>query len=300
MNEAKPFLKWAGGKRQLLPALEAHLPSYIFSEKDCTYVEPFVGSGAVLFWLLQKNTSIKKAIINDVNTRLTKAYSIIKKEPGTLIKALQKVQENYYRLDEAARKEYFLECRENFNSGVKDSLQNTVQLIFLNRTCFNGLYRVNRDNKFNVPFGRYNQPKICDEATIMADSKLLQRVTIMNGDYASTLGKVKGKAFFYFDPPYKPLNKTSSFNAYDGSAFDDAAQLRLRDFCLELHENKTDWLLSNSAPGAQEGEEDFFTTAYKYPGIKIDTVPARRSINSHGNKRQAINELLIYNYADKI
>ena len=152
---AKPFLKWAGGKRQLIAEIDATLPKNIRERKELTYIEPFIGSGAILFWFLQKFPNVRKAIINDINTDLTQAYTIIKNEPELLISALRKLQTKYHKLtDEESKKIFYLEKREKFNARKLNPLDNTVLLIFLNRTCFNGLYRVNSKNQFNVPFGK--------------------------------------------------------------------------------------------------------------------------------------------------
>ncbi len=226
---AKPFLKWAGGKSQLIPAIEAALPLDIKANKSLTYIEPFAGSGAVMFWFLQKFPNVRHAIINDVNTDLIQAYKVIKEQPYELIESLAAIQEQYYNLGtEEERRNFFLGKREEFNSRHSGPVENTVLLIFLNRTCFNGLYRVNSKNHFNVPFGKYNKPKICDPETIIADSNILQRVTILNGDYKETLNYAKEDTFFYFDPPYKPISKTSSFNSYAKDVFDDARANKIK------------------------------------------------------------------------
>lgn len=294
---AKPFLKWAGGKRQLIAEIDRALPKDINERSQLTYIEPFIGSGAILFWFLQKFPNVQNAIINDINTDLTQAYTIIKKEPKALIKALGKLQAEYHKLnDEESKKLFFLAKRETFNSRILNSLDNTVLMIFLNRTCFNGLYRVNSKNQFNVPFGKYDKPKICDADTIMADSKLLQKVTILNGDYKEVLKYATDDSFFYFDPPYKPISKTSSFNSYAKDTFDDAEQTRLKLFCDDLTEKNYQWLLSNSDPKNVNSDDDFFERLYSGDNIYIKRVKARRSINANSSKRGEINELLISNY----
>lgn len=289
---AKPFLKWAGGKGQLIGAIEAALPQNIVKRKNFTYIEPFIGSGAVLFWLLQQYPSIEKAVINDINSDLTNAYTVIKENPFGLIDELRRIQAKYYKLDtEEKRKDFYLRKRATFNARNLTIIENTATLIFLNRTCFNGLYRVNSKNGFNVPFGKYDKPKICDENTILADSKLLQKVTILNGDFNDTLKYADKSSFFYFDPPYKPVSKTSSFNAYAKDNFDDAEQERLKKFCDEISIKGHQWLLSNSDPG-----DNFFENLYSGKDICINKVKARRSINSVASKRGEIAELLISNY----
>lgn len=294
---AKPFLKWAGGKTQLISAIEAALPLDLVKKEKFTYIEPFIGSGAIMFWFLQRFPNVDKAIINDINPDLTKAYVTIKESPFILIDALQKKQDTYYGLKtEKDRKSFFLEMRHEFNSRDLSPLDNTVLLIFLNKTCFNGLYRVNSKNQFNVPFGRYNNPKICDAETIAASSMLLQKVTILNGDYQDTVKLATGDTLFYLDPPYRPLSKTASFNAYVKNTFDDAEQRRLRQFCEALSAKKYWWLLSNSDPKNINPEDNFFDDLYSGADMSIQRVKATRRINSDSTKRGEIYELLISNY----
>lgn len=293
---AKPFLKWAGGKSQLINAISKSLPEIFYTEKSITYIEPFIGSGAMLFWFLKTFPNIQHAIINDINPDLYKAYSTIKREPKNLIDLLSLLQIKYFSLkDEESRRSFFMEKRELFNTRNLDSLQNTSLLIFLNRTCFNGLYRVNSKGLFNVPFGKYNNPKICDPKTILADSKILQRVTILNADYSETLKHANlHNTFFYFDPPYKPINKTSSFNAYAAGCFNDSEQERLKYFCTEIDNLGHLWLLSNSDLKNMDENNAYFDLLYK--DFKISRVLASRRINSNATKRGEIFELLISNY----
>lgn len=223
---AKPFLKWAGGKTQLIPKIAANLPPAIFSEKF-VYVEPFIGSGAVLFWMLNSFPNLKKAVINDVNTDLINAYQTIAREPQRLISILKEFQIEFYALqaDEAAKKTYYYAKRDYYNARNSDNATHAALFIFLNRTCFNGLYRVNRGNSFNVPMGSYKYPKICDETTILAASRALQNVEILNGDFAETIRFANENSFYYFDPPYKPVSATASFNSYSENEFGDAEQI---------------------------------------------------------------------------
>ena len=294
--KAKPFLKWAGGKSQLIPQIEAALPKN-FGKKELIYVEPFAGSGAAMFWMLKKFPNISTAVINDVNADLCNAFLAIKNSPRQLIDCLWAIEKEYYALKtEEGRRGYFLQKREAFNSRLLITTEHTALLIFLNRTCFNGLYRVNSKNRFNVPFGKYANPKICDEETILADSAILQRVTILNGDYANTLAYAGPDAFFYFDPPYKPISKTASFNAYANGAFNDAEQVRLKAFCDTLTQKNCAWLLSNSDPKNINPTDNFFDELYSGAGITINRVLAKRSINSNSAKRGEIKELLICNY----
>ena len=296
-HAARPFLKWAGGKTQLLPAIESALPARLLAGDEFTYIEPFIGSGAVLFRLLARFPNIREAIINDINPDLTRAYATIKREPSALIATLEALQKRYYALaGEEERRAFYLEQRSAFNNRNPDALAHTALLIFLNKTCFNGLYRVNSKGQFNVPFGKYSRPKICDAATIMADSAALQKVTILTGDYAATAASVAGSAFFYFDPPYRPISKTASFNAYAKDVFDDAAQQRLHAFCETLTQRGSSWLLSNSDPKNTDPEDDFFERLYQSDSTFISRVKARRAINSKGSGRGEIHELLIANY----
>src|SRR5574344_494781 len=185
--QGKPFVKWVGGKTQLLPFIEKKLPADFSRCRHLTYVEPFVGGGAVLFWILQKYSSIQKAVINDINPDLMMVYRIIKEQPKELIDSLQSIQSEYLPLPDEKRKEYYLSKRECFNLKGLNEIDNSALFIFLNRTCFNGLFRVNSKGLFNVPFGKYVNPKICDEQTIWADSELLQKVEILTGNFEKTL-----------------------------------------------------------------------------------------------------------------
>ncbi|UOR06217.1 DNA adenine methylase [Hymenobacter aerilatus] len=294
VSGAKPFLKWAGGKRQLIPAIQQALPAD-FERKVTTYVEPFIGGGAVMFWMLQHYRSITTAIINDINPDLTTAYQVIKEQPEELIKQLAAMQAEYYALiGEDVRREFFDKIRAEFNTRTLDSLRNTCLLIFLNKTCFNGLYRVNSKSKFNVPFGKYEKPLICDSATIRANSHLLSRVTILTGDFSETLKHISGRAFFYFDPPYKPLSTTASFNAYVSEVFNDESQQRLANFCRTLDEQEHYWLLSNSDVKNTDADNHYFDDLYD--GFNIRRIQASRNINSKGTERGKISELLISNY----
>lgn len=296
MQGAKPFLKWAGGKRQLIPTIQAALPDSLRHARDLTYVEPFIGGGAVLFWMLQAYPNIRQAIINDINPDLATAYQVVQQRPQELIKALTAIQEAYYRLlSEVARRTYFEEARAEFNTRPLEAVRNTAVLMFLNRTCFNGLYRVNSKGGFNVPFGRYDQPVICHPQTILADSQLLARVTILQGDFARVLDHAPANSFFYFDPPYKPLTKTAAFNAYASETFDTTSQERLATFCHSLDARGSQWLLSNSDPQNTDAADSYFDDLYA--DFTIRRIQAKRHINSKAEGRGKISELLISNYA---
>ncbi len=296
-SEAKPFIKWAGGKRQLIPTLEKSLP-YKFSEiEDLTYIEPFVGGGAMLFFLLRKFSNIKRAIINDLNSNLIIAYNTVRDNPEGLVYELSKVQEEYFNIsDEKQRKDFYLSMRNRFNAGNLSKVENTALLIFLNRTCFNGLYRVNANGEFNVPFGKYKNPKICDAETIYADSELLQMVEILNGDFEQTEPYLTENTFVYLDPPYRPLDATSSFNAYAKEPFNDLEQVRLKKYVDRLSFKRCFLMLSNSDCKGRNPEDSFFDDLYK--DYIIERVYASRYINANPQKRGRLTELLIRNYVD--
>jgi len=292
-HKAKPFIKWVGGKTQLIETIEKSLPQVFDNPQDLTYIEPFVGGGAILFWILQKYPYIKKAVINDINSDLTTAYKTIKENPKELIMELRSISNEYLPLSEEKRKEYFLEKRDRFNTKSLVPIENTALFIFLNRTCFNGLYRVNSKGLFNVPFGRYANPKICDEQTILADSELLQKVEILTGDFEETLKFCDDKSFFYFDPPYKPLSETSSFNSYSKEDFNDAEQIRLGNFCKQIDLLGHNFILSNSDVKGKNPHDNFFDNLYNQFDIK--RVYATRMVSANAEKRGKLTELLISN-----
>ncbi len=291
--KAKPFIKWVGGKTKLIENIEKVLPKNFVELENVTYIEPFIGGGAILFWILQKYPNITKAVINDINPDLTTAYKTIKEIPAELVTYLQSIQDEYLPLDEEKRKKYYLNKREKFNTKSLDSVENTALFIFLNKTCFNGLYRVNSKGLFNVPFGQYANPKICDEETILADSKLLQKVEILTGDFEQTLKYATNNSFFYFDPPYKPLSKTSSFNSYAKEDFDDSEQIRLSNFCKKIDLLGHTFILSNSNIKGTNPNDDFFDDLYEQFSIK--RVFANRMVNANAEKRGKLTELLITN-----
>lgn len=297
-TEAKPFLKWAGGKGQLLSQLDEHLPADLHKQAF-TYIEPFVGGGAMLFYMLRKFPNITHAVINDINSHLVTAYRVIKDLPNELIHRLSALEHDYNSLsDEEEKRGFFINVRTIFNDSPLDDVDRTKYLIFLNRTCFNGLYRVNAKGKFNVPFGRYLHPTICNSETIKADSEVLNRVnvTILNGDFERTIDEMgDGLNFVYFDPPYRPLNATSSFNSYAKEDFNDDEQIRLRDFCARINERpNVRWMLSNADCSAKNPEDTFFEDIYA--DFHIHRVYASRAINANPSKRGKLTELLIKNY----
>lgn len=287
-QKARPFLKWAGGKTQLLNDVVSFLP-HGFREKELTYVEPFVGGGAVLFTILATFPNVKKAVINDINDDLINVYRTIAENINELVGNLKEIENEYLSLSENMRMEYFYQKRLWFNEKASGNVMQAALFIFLNRTCFNGLYRVNRSNKFNVPAGRYKNPLICDELNLRLVSEALQNVEIFCGDFEETIRYADNESFFYFDPPYKPLSSSSNFNAYAKDGFNDDEQIRLFHFCKKLDRNNTQWMLSNS-----EAENNYFDDMYSE--FNIRRVKATRRINSNAQKRGVLNELIITNY----
>lgn len=292
---AKPFIKWVGGKGQLIEQLDALLPAYFDRWSDVTYIEPFVGGGAMLFYMLQKYPNIKHAIISDINSDLTTCYRTVRNQPHELVLSLKSIQNEYYTLKtDGARKDFFMEMRSLYNKKNLAPVPNTTLFFFLNRTCFNGLYRVNKKGMFNVPFGKYNCPSICDEDTIYADSEILQHVDILNVDFEDTFFYAQGNTFFYFDPPYRPLSNTSSFNDYSKEPFNDTAQIRLKEFCDRVNNAGHSFMLSNSDCKGKNGNDDFFDVLYA--SYSIERVWASRNVNANASKRGKLTEILVHNY----
>lgn len=295
MAKAKPFIKWVGGKSQLIEQLDAQLPADFDNWENVTYIEPFVGGGAMVFYMLQRYPNIQHAIINDINPDLTTCYRTVRDTPEQLIESLMDIENAYLALEtEEGRKNFFMAARERYNEKNLDPIENTTKFFFLNRTCFNGLYRVNKKGLFNVPFGKYANPTICDSETIRKDSELLQRVEILNGDFDATFEHAQGNTLFYFDPPYRPLSDTSSFNDYAKEAFNDDAQIRLKEYCDKINETGYKFMLSNSDCKGKNEDDNFFDVLYG--AYQIERVWASRSINSNPNKRGKLTEILVHNY----
>jgi DNA adenine methylase len=292
---AKPFLKWAGGKTQLIPDIIFLINSQISQDCEFNYIEPFVGGGAVLFSVLNNFSNVQKVIINDINPDLVMAYNVIKTNVKELIVKLKKIQQDFYGLKNLEdQQKFFLEKRLEFNSrDCCDPIEKTVLLLFLNKTCFNGLYRVNSKGLFNVPFGKYLKPVICNEENLLAVNYHLQKVTILQGDFGQTLDYANNNTLFYFDPPYKPIKKTSAFTSYTKEDFNDEDQRRLKQFIDRINQAGYKFILSNSDLKNFDPDNNFFDNLYE--NYNIQRVKARRSINSKGNYRGEIFELLINN-----
>lgn len=298
---AKPFLKWAGGKSQLIPEIVKRLPEYVYDKSPYQYVEPFVGSGAVALHLLDSPHPPTKVILNDINSDLINLYRVIKSNPTELLDYLKLIQSEYDKLeDKEAKQPFYYDKRDSFNKRDVSSVEHAGLFIFLNRAGFNGLYRVNKNNGFNVPIGSYKKPNFVFEDVILKASRLLSGVDICNISFEGALKLANEDnpdglpTFFYFDPPYKPLNDSSSFTSYAKDSFNDDDQVKLKLVCDLLDEQGHQWLLSNSDTTNFDVTNTFFDDLYE--SYKIERVKASRNINSKGTKRGQINELLIRNY----
>ena len=289
---AKPFIKWAGGKSQLLSEIRRKYPSNI--ERYC---EPFVGGGAVLFDVLS-NYQPKEVLINDINAELINTYHQIKTNSEPLISRLSELQQQYKELSEEDRKALFFAKRERYNSlkingNEVENLEKAALFIFINKTCFNGLYRVNSKGLFNVPFNNAKNPLICDEDNLRACSSVLQNVKMTTGDYSLCKDFIDRNTFVYIDPPYRPLTQTSAFTSYSENDFSDTQQIELGKFIDEISETKATVVASNSDPKNVNANDNFFDDLYSH--FKIERVYASRAINSKGSKRGKVSELIISN-----
>ena len=273
LENLKPFVKWVGGKGSSVERLLKLMPEHV-----TTYVEPFIGSGAMFF-----SVNFDKALINDANTELMLTYEVIRDRVFELEMYLSSLiyDKNLYEtIRNWDREKDFLQ---------KDKVERAARLIYLMKTCFNGLYRVNKKGFFNTPFGRYNQVQICDSKTLNAVSSYLnaKKVEIFNDDYEKLLDKIEKGSFVYLDPPYFPVSKTANFTSYQSGKFCNSEQVRLRNFCVKLHEKGVLFMLSNS--DVEEAHE-------LYKGFNIHVLEVLRKINSNTAKRNAVNELAITNY----
>lgn len=291
----KPFLKWVGGKTQLINSIKEYYP---FDDKITKYAEPFVGGGAVLFDVLN-NYELESIFISDTNAELINTYKVIKEHPEELIGQLFYHELLYHGFDFTRQQSYYLEMRTRFNDlelgkSIKEDIEKAALMIFLNKTCFNGLYRVNKKGKFNVSMGCCASPRICDEYNILAVSDKLQNVEIVTGSYDSSLDFIDEHTFAYFDPPYRPLTKTANFLSYGVDRFDDTKQIELAQYANILNDKGAKLLISNSDPKNVDPNDNFFDSLYS--SYRIERVGARRSINSNGEKRGNVGELLISNF----
>ena len=294
---AKPFIKWVGGKSQLLEEIKEKYPQNI--EKYC---EPFVGGGAVLFDILSTKHP-ESILINDINKELINTYSQIKNNCDGMINQLSELQTIYKSHTLEENKAYFYEKRQRYNElkvngNDAENLEKAALFIFLNKTCFNGLYRVNSKGLFNVPFNNAKNPLLCDEENLRACSEVLQNVEMRVGDYKECKDFIDSNTFVYIDPPYRPLSQTAAFTSYSENGFSDDDQKTLSKFIKEMiTEKNAKVLVSNSDPKNTDVNDNFFDDLYDKNHFQIKRVSAARMINSNAKKRGAINELLISNIA---
>lgn len=302
-TRVRPFLKWAGGKRKLIEQLERYFPPELNSGKIKRYAEPFLGGGAMFFHIAQ-TYQVEEFLISDINAQLILAYRVVKKEVKELIPILEDFQKKYMERKPKERNELYYETRAQFNASLEEvdltkinqkSIKRTAEFIFLNRTCFNGLYRVNSSGGFNVPFGRYKKPKVCDKENLRAVSTLLQDVKIKQGRFPICQTFVDANTFVYFDPPYRPISDTSRFTSYSRAGFNDDDQAKLADFYRTLHQKEAKLMLSNSDPKSLDPTDDFFDKLYQDFTIQRK-VQSKRMINCNGNGRGDVTELLVLNY----
>jgi DNA adenine methylase len=302
-RKARPFLKWAGGKTQLLAQFASHYPHQLASGEISRYVEPFLGGGAVFLDVVQR-FSISEAVLFDINKELILAYRVVQQKPQQLIEHLSQLHAHYYALDDDRRERYFYEIRDAYNGqrGEVDYqrfsdlwIERTAFMIFLNKTCYNGLFRVNSKGMFNVPFGRYKRPAILDEQNILHVSSLLEMAILRVGPFQACEQYIDDRTFVYFDPPYRPISATSSFTSYSAQRFGDADQIALSEFFATLDRTcSAKLMLSNSDPTHLVPDDDFFEACYA--AYRIHRVQASRMINTDARKRGKIPELLITNY----
>jgi len=299
METVRPFVKWAGGKGSLIPQLKNFYPYELENEIINKYVEPFVGGGAVLINILQKY-DVKEAYAFDINIDLINCYNIIKKDVENLIKELDKKEKEFLKLEDEERQKYFYNIRKEYNSYKIDknklSVKRASEFIFLNRTCFNGLYRVNKNGEFNVPCGKYKNPTICDSSNLRNLSYLIRNVVFQYGDYKKSEKYVDSKTFVYFDPPYRPLSITSGFTSYTKEDFNDENQKELAQYFKVLDKKDAKLMLSNSNPKNTNKDDNFFEEIYN--GFNINEISAKRMINANVKGRGEISELLITNYKE--
>lgn len=298
MAQAKPFVKWAGGKGSVVDQLNSLLPVDFDNWEDVTYIEPFVGGGAMLFYMLQAHHNIRRVVINDINPDLIKLYNIVKTDPEYLIEVTASFQAEYSERDSAAKKQLFYQCRDRYNNEPLNENERAALFLFLNHTCYNGLFRVNNQGKFNVPFGRYVSTGFDSPETIMETHRVLNSIEfniLRPGDYKNTALHLstRGRNFVYFDPPYRPLSTTSYFKEYSNDPFGDEQQVELKLFCDRLNRRGCSIMLSNSDSKNDDGSS-FFEALYE--GYNITRIDVPRFINANGQGRSKIKEVLIRNY----
>ncbi len=299
---ATPFVKWVGGKTKLIPQLSSVIDGINKSHLVLNYIEPFIGGGALYFYLYSTG-KIRHAVINDVNEDLILCYKTVRQFVRPLIHELSRYEQEYLAADIESREVMFYKVREEYNQQKEDfdyispNIHNWVarasKFIFLNKTCFNGLYRQNSKGCFNVPFGRYATPRICDQTNLVACSVALQHANILCGDFETTESLIDNNSLVYLDPPYKPLNKTSSFTKYHKGDFNDLDQIRLAEYYRRIDKRGARIILSNSDPKSVDDDNDFFDELYH--DYEISRVSVSRTISAASSSRGKVQELIIKN-----
>lgn len=290
-----PFVKWAGGKAKLIPQIEQHIFEHLTLDDIDTYVEPFIGGGALFFYLCSK-FNIKNKVISDVNKELINCYQVIKENHTKLLAELETIQIFYNSLEDLEeKKEHFYYIRSEFNKNIQnieyDKIQQAVYFIYLNKIGFNGLYRVNKKGLFNVPFGQRIKTSLFDKKNIENIAQILKDTTILHGDYQETRQFANKNTLFYFDPPYRPISTSSSFTSYTESSFNDKNQIALKEFCDEIKEQGAKIVLSNSDPIPNDPEDTFFDDLFK--SYDIFRIQANRAIGAKGSSRGKVSEILV-------
>ena len=301
---ARPFLKWAGGKTQLLPQFEDFFPPELKTAGIRRYIEPFIGGGAVFFHIA-RTFPVREFHLCDVNEELILLYTVVQRDVEALIARVKELESAHLRKDETQRQEHFYQTREVYNCSKGDvpwgryvktpCVRRAAYMLFLNRTCYNGLYRVNRNGAFNVPFGRYANPVICDEDNLRSASRLLARAAITCMDFHEIAQFAGPETFVYYDPPYRPISRTAHFTAYSRTDFSDADQQRLAAVFRAVHETGARQMLSNSDPKNVNPRDRFIET--QYAGFHVNRVRASRMINSKTDARGKITECVVTNYS---
>ncbi len=300
---AKPFVKWVGGKTQLLPHLTKIVDTIYLNNQIDSYVEPFIGGGALFFWLCS-NKQVKSAIISDVNEDLILTYRVVQQFTKKLINQLALLEQQYVAANDEHREIMYYEIRKQYNLEKTQinyeklvtnwSVNRASKFIFLNKTCFNGLYRQNSKGQFNVPFGRYKTPKICDADNLINCAATLKNVNILCGDFKSTEKYVVKNSLVYLDPPYKPITKTASFTKYHKDDFGDDDQIRLADYYKRIDELGAKIILSNSDPMSVNSNNSFFDDLYS--NFDISRVDVLRAVSAAAASRKVVKELIIKNF----
>jgi len=297
--EARPFIKWAGGKGQLISQMQEYLPKQLLDTgRMKNYFEPFLGGGAIFFWLASE-FDFENIYLYEINSEVANCYRTIRNRINKMVSELGQLEAEYFSRIEEKRERFFYSRRTEYNELIlskspNNSVRKASLLIFLNKTCFNGLYRVNSKGEFNVPFGRYKKPTICDEDNLNAVKEVLKNAEIINGDFSQCLQYADSQSFVYFDPPYRPLSRTASFTSYCQGSFCDSEQMRLKEVFDKLNKKGCRVMLSNSDPKNIDPKDNFFDDLYRE--YKIVRLNATRMINCNADKRGEIKEILVRNY----